>query len=214
LFFFCHSEPISHSLCGSAFSPPSVDELRRWRHQWKARNEPKEPYRKANWPWYGIASILSFLEAKKNSFRFNFFFFSISLRYRKKGTMPINGCTDVVALLCHTLFDLLPPPIQCCCLCASSHAKNRKEREKKKKYKIKSTTTPFYRLSFSFVSLSFFPFKLLQHQTRRRLPGSHFSPSCFLFSYWSSPSRRSIFSCTIFPVQKSISDSIYPSENK
>jgi hypothetical protein len=22
LFFFCHSEPISHSLCGSAFSPP------------------------------------------------------------------------------------------------------------------------------------------------------------------------------------------------
>ena len=63
--------------------------------------------------------------------------------------MPINGCTDVVALLCHTPFDLLLPPIQCCCLCASSHAKNRKEREKK--INIKSKARPRLSIVFHFL---------------------------------------------------------------
>lgn len=183
-------QPISH--CIPAFSP-LVDELRRWRHQWKAETSTG-PYRKANWPWYGIASFFDSIQLLLLLLDF------APLEEEKKGLMCIQRrCSRFFVIRLLTCF-FHPFNVVASALLHTQRIEKFGEPSKNKSKKARP------RLSI----VSFSTLQTPQHQTRLPVPTF---PSCF-YSVIEVEFPSQGVPPALFLAKKSISDSIYPSENK
>ncbi len=182
-------QPISH--CTRFL--PLVDELRRWRHQWKAETSTG-PYRKANWPWYGIAFFF-------DSIQLLLLLDFVPLEEKKRDCASNDGVADSLSSAFWPASSFHPFNVVASALLHTQRIEKFGE-PKKKNQKARPR-------------LSIVSFSPLQTPASNTTTSSHFSV-VFLFSYWSWVSLSRGTPCTLCTIsgQKSISDSIYPSENK